>query len=246
MMNPVPYIEYNDIISEKDYKYFIKGLENDVISWDIIQKSRKDDNFITYAEQEIALAKKKAQSFTKADDLGIVYGSNCCLNLRHLENIPAFYNPPNARGEDTFFVFSLKKKDAKFVRIPTYHFHDCFLQYTKLMRDIYPKTLRKTSLDSNFIEQRFLKTSVGWIKYKPLYYYIIDREHYKEIMKEAKDCLKSSIPKINTAFETCDFSCLLKELTEYDKNVKKHYLEYVRATEIWDKLKFDVRDAGDK
>ena len=70
--------------------------------------------------------------------------------------------------------------------------------------------------------------------------------NYKKIINEAKNNLKNSIPKMNTAFETCDFSCLLKELEEYDKNVKKHYNEYIRATEIWDKLKIDVRDAGDK
>lgn len=244
MMNPVPYIEYNDEVTEEDYKAFIDGLENEVISWDVIQKNRKDDTCISYADIDIALTKKSAEVVEDIGTKNFVLGSGICLNLRHLEKIPAFYNPPKARGEDTFFSCALREKDAKVLRIPTYHFHDSFLKYTGLMKEKFPKVLRRIALDDSGIEQRFLKTTIGWTKYKPLYHYIIDRENYKDIIKTAKTNLKNSIPKINTAFETCDFSCLIKELEEYDKNVKKHYNEYVRVTEIWDKLKIDVRNAG--
>lgn len=246
MMNPVPYIEYNDKVMEDDYKAFINGLENEVINWDIIQKYRKEDNCISYAEPDIALGKKKAEVVEDVGRTNFVLGSGISLNLRHLENIPAFYNPPKARGEDTFFSCALREKNAKVLRIPTYHFHDCFLKYIGLMREKYPKALRKAALDESGVEQRFLKTTIGWTKYKPLYYYITDNYNYKKIIREAKENLEKSIPKINTSFETCDFSCLLEELTEYDKKVKKHYEEYMRATQIWDKFKFDVRDAGDK
>lgn len=246
MMNPVPYIEYNDEVTEEDYKAFIDGLENEVISWDVIQKRRKEDRTIAYADPEIVFGNKKPEVVEDVGVKNFVLGSGICLNLRHLDKIPAFYNPPKARGEDTFFSCSLKDKGAKVLRIPTYHFHDCFLKYTGLMKEKYPKILRKIALDDSGIEQRFLKTTIGWTKYKPLYHYIIDREDYKKIIKEAKNNLERSVDKINTAFETCDFSCLIKELEEYDKNVKKHYAEYVKATEIWDRLKFKIKEAGDK
>lgn len=246
MMSPVPYIEYNNDITENDYKTFIDALENEVISWDIIQKYRKDLSFMSYAEPDIALAKKPAEIVKDIGRTNFVLGSGICLNLRHLDKIPAFYNPPKARGEDTFFSCALREKNAKVLRISTYHFHDCFLKYTGLMREKYPKVLRKLVLDDSGIEQRFLKTTIGWTKYKPLYYYIVDNENYKNIIKQTKVNFEKSIPKINTAFETCDFSCLLSELTDYNKNVKKHYDEYVKATKIWDKFKFDVKDAGDK
>lgn len=40
--------------------------------------------------------------------------------MNHLDKIPAFYNPPEARGEDTFFSTLLD--DAKVLRVPVYHF----------------------------------------------------------------------------------------------------------------------------
>ena len=246
VMSPIPYIEYADDFGEEDYKRFIDGISNEAIYWDAVQESRKENSFLGYADPNDVLNDKTIKEISGGKKAPMILGSNLCLNLRHLDKIPAFYNPPKARGEDTFFSCALREKGAKVLRIPTYHFHDCFLKYTGLMREKFPKFLRKAALDDSGIEQRFLKTTIGWTKYKPLYHYIVDHDDYKKIIKTAKADLERSIPKINTEFETCDFSCLLDELTEYDKNVKKHYAEYVRVTEIWDKFKFDLRDAEEK
>ncbi len=242
-MNPLPYIEYNDIIKEEDYKKFIDGLENEVINWEKAQKTRKDNTNIEYAQRDIAEHTKPTEYLEEIGKKTFVLGSGICLNLRHLDKIPAFYNPPGARGEDTFFSCALGLKDAKVMRIPVYHFHDCFLKYTSLMKDKYPKTFRRIALDDNGIEQRFLKTTMGWTKYKPLLYYITERESYKQIIKDTRKNLEESIPKINTAFETCDFSCLIGELDEYDKNVKKHYQEFLRVTEVWNDLKYKIKES---
>ena len=110
------------------------------------------------------------------------------------------------------------------------------------MKERFPKTLRRIALDDNGIEQRFLKTTIGWTKYKPLLYYITEPENYKKIIADTKKNLEESIPKINTAFETCDFECLITELEDYDKNVKKHYKEFLKTTEIWDELKYKIRE----
>lgn len=242
MMNPVPYIQYDENIKEEDYKAFIDGLENEVVSWEKMQKLLKENRSFSYANKEIALSTDRAEVVKNVGQENFVLGSGICLNLNHISKIPAFYNPPGARGEDTFFSCSLAEKNAKVLRVPTYHFHDSFLKYTNLMRDVFPKTLRRISLDDNGIEQRFLKTTIGWIKYKPLYTYIVDRKNYNKIIKEARENLEKSIDKISTAFETCDFSCLLRELDDYDKNVKKHYKEYLETTEVWDRLKMKMKD----
>ena len=242
-MNPLPYIEYDENIKEEDYKKFIDGLENEVINWEKAQRTRKDNTNIEYAERDIAEHTKKCEYLDDVGKKSFVLGSGICLNLRHLDKIPAFYNPPGARGEDTFFSCALGLRDAKVLRIPIYHFHDCFLKYTSLMKEKYPKNFRRIALEDNGIEQRFLKTTIGWTKYKPLLYYITEQEDYKKIMKNTRINLEESIPKINTAFETCDFSCLLKELDEYNKNVKKHYQEFMRVTEVWDDLKYKIKDA---
>ena len=241
-MNPLPYIEYNDEIQEEDYKKFIDGLENEVINWDKAQAARLDNTSMSYAQRDIAHHKSKPYYIEDIGMKNFVLGSGICINLRHLDKIPAFYNPPGGRGEDTFFSCALGLKDAKVLRIPTYHFHDCFLKFTGLMKDKYPKVLRRIALDDNGIEQRFLKTTVGWTKYKPLLYYITENKDYKNIIDTTRKNLEDSIPKINTAFETCDFGCLLTELDDYDKNVKKHYKEFIRTTEVWDELKVKIHN----
>lgn len=245
-MNPLPYIEYDENIKEEDYKKFIDGLENEVMNWEKAQKMRSENTCMAYAERDIAEHTKKCEYLSDIGKTSFVLGSGICLNLRHLDKIPAFYNPPGARGEDTFFSCALGLKDAKVLRVPTYHFHDCFLKYTGLMKEKYPKVLRRIALDDNGIEQRFLKTTIGWTKYKPLLYYITENENYKKIIIDTKKNLEESIPKINTAFETCDFSCLLSELDDYDKNVKKHYKEYLRTTEVWDDLKYKIKEETKK
>lgn len=239
-MNPIPYIEYDENIQEEDYKKFIDGLENEVINWDKAQAARKDTSSMAYAERDIAEHTRKPEYLDEIGKKSFVLGSGICLNMRHLDKIPAFYNPPGARGEDTFFSCALAMKDAKVLRVPTYHFHDCFLKFTGLMKDKFPKVLRRIALDDTGIEQRFLKTTIGWTKYKPLLYFITENKDYKKIIAETKQNLEDSIPKINTAFETCDFGCLLTELEDYDKNVKKHYKEFLRATEVWDELKIKM------
>ena len=239
-MNPLPHIEYNDEITEEDYKKFIDGLENEVMNWEVAQKARSDSSNLSYAERDIAEHTKKPEYLENVGKTSFVLGSGICLNLTHLDKIPAFYNPPGARGQDTFFSCALALKNASVLRVPTYHFHDCFLKFTSLMKDKFPKVLRRIALDDNGIEQRFLKTTIGWTKYKPLLYYITENENYKKIIQNTKKNLEESVPKINTAFETCDFACLIKELEDYDKNVKKHYKEFLRTTEVWDDLKYKI------
>jgi len=242
MMSPVPYVQYDDNIKEEDYKAFIDALENEVISWEKMQKLLKENRSISYANKEIATGEVKPEVMKSIGVNDYVLGSGICLNLNHINKIPAFYNPPGARGEDTFFSCALGEKNAKVLRVPTYHFHDSFMKYTNLMKDNFPKVLRRISIDDNGIEQRFLKTTIGWIKYKPLFYYIIDRDNYRRIINDAKKNLAKSVDKMSTAFETCDFSCLTRELEDYDKKVKKHYDEYVRTNEIWDKLKIKLKE----
>ncbi len=239
-MSPIPYIEYNDKIQESDFKNYIDGVSNEAVSWEKIKgKLNEKNNGITFADKEIAIEGKAKQ----LKDMGTenwLLASGICINLKHLDKIPAFYNPPYARGEDTFFSTLLS--DAKVVQVPTYHFHDGFLKYTSIIKNKYPKKLEKTSVNDNSIEERFLKASIGWIKYKPLLIYITDRKNYRKIINEVRENLEKSIPKMNKVFSTCDFSCLLEELNNYDKNVKKHYNEYIRTNEVWNMFKGKLKE----
>lgn len=233
-ISPIPYIELGDIVKEEDFKNYIEAISNEVVNWEEIKQKMQNDNGITYAKREIADG-KGAYEQQKVGITKWVVGSTLCLNLRHINQIPAFYNPPMARGEDTFFSTLLG--EAKIIKVPLYHFHDGFLKYTEIMKGAKPKKLRKIKSEEANIETRFLKASKGWIKYKPLLMYITDKEKYKEKIKEVYTKLNMSIPKLNQLFNDDEFDCLIDELKKYDKNVKKHYEEYLKTNEIWNILK---------
>lgn len=78
-----------------------------------------------------------------------------CINLTHIDKIPAFYNPPFARGEDTFFCTLLT--EAKVVKVPTYYFHDSFLKYTGILKGKFPKRFKKIPLDDDALRRKIFK-----------------------------------------------------------------------------------------
>ena len=233
-ISPIPYVELNSDIDEEKFKCYIEALGNDIISWDSIKEKFIEANGITYADENIANGNGSYE--IKQDGAGKwVSGSTLCLNLKHIQKIPAFYNPEGARGEDTFF--STRLVDSKVIKVPVYHFHDGFLKYTNIARRKYPKVLRKIKSSEEQIEERFYKASRGWIKYKPLFEYITNNNNYKESIKNTYKKLEDSLPELNKLFNNSNFNILLRDLEEYDKNVKKHYDEYIQTNQIWNRLK---------
>jgi len=236
-ISPIPYIDFNEKFTEEDMKEFIEVISNDIISWESIREKMKNNNGVTYANME--LAKGNGAYEITSDGIGKwVAGSTLCLNLSDREKIPAFYNPPLARGEDTFFSTLLG--NSKIVRIPVYHFHDGFLKYTEIMDGEFPKSLRKINVKEQNIKSRFLKATLGWIKYKPLLLYIKDRENYRKEINSMVKKLQEIVPKLNDIFNDNCFSVLLEELEKYDKNVEQHYKDYIRTNEIWNNLKLKI------
>ena len=233
-ISPIPYVELNEEVDEQLFRDYIEAISNDIISWDSIRTKFVKDNGITYADPQLASG-KEAYEIKKQNGGKWVAGSTLCLNLKHISKIPAFYNPEGARGEDTFFSTLLD--EAKVIKVPVYHFHDGFLKYTSILRKKYPKNLRKIKIEDEQIAKRFVQASRGWIKYKPLFQYITDRENYKTKMAEIHKKLEVGIPEINKLFEGEDCNILMDDLNKYDKNVKKHYMEYLKTNEIWNKLK---------
>ena len=233
-ISPIPYIDFNEKFTEEDLKEFIEVISNDIISWESIREKMKNNNGVTYANKEIANGNGAYE--IKSDGIGKwVAGSTLCLNLNNRDKIPAFYNPPLARGEDTFFSTLLG--NSKIFRIPVYHFHDGFLKYTEIMSGVYPKCFRKIIIKEERIKSRFLKATIGWIKYKPLLLYIKDKEKYRSEIDDMVEKLQIIVPKLNTIFNDNCFTALLEELEKYDRNVEKHYNDYKRTNEIWNQLK---------
>lgn len=233
-ISPIPYVELGKDVNQENFKDYIEALGNDIISWDSIKEKFKKNNGITYASSTISNGEGKYE--VESDGVGKwVSGSTLCLNFKQLDKIPAFYNPEGARGEDTFFSTMLN--DSKVIKVPVYHFHDGFLKYTNITRRKYPKNLRKIKFSEEQILQRFLNASRGWIKYKPLFEYITNKKGYEEKIKETFEKLKNGIPEVNKLFGVDEFDILFEDLETYHKNVKKHYNEYLKTNEIWNKIK---------
>ena len=233
---PIPYIETDDELTEKDLSDFISSVGNEAVNWQSVKECFEKDDGVTYADKAIASGKGAFEILEEGNEKKWVAGSTLCLDMRKIDKIPAFYNPPGARGEDTFFSVNLT--NTKVMRIPVYHFHDGFLQYQEIMKGHYPKKLKLIqATEDNNVEQRFLKVTTGWIKYKPLLMYIQNRENYRKLMDENKKKLNSSIKKVASKFEHGGFKKLPSILAEYDERVEDHYKEFLKTNEIWNDLK---------
>lgn len=237
-ISPIPYLELNEEIDESIFKKYIQAISNEIIEWDNIKKIMIDNNGVTYANEEI-INNGKIKEIQMTNGGKWVAGSTLCINLRHLDKIPAFYNPPEARGEDTFFSMSLQ--DSKVIRVPVYHFHDGFLKYTSIMEEKYPKKLRRIQRKEEMVGSRFLKASLGWLKYKPLLLYIKDKKTYKQEINNIRQNLQESVPTMIKLCNDNGFYQLLDVLDEYDKNVQKHYKEFIEANEVWNKIKQNLK-----
>ena len=237
-ISPIPYLELNEEIDEIIFKKYIEAISNEIIEWDNIKKIMRENNGVTYADEEI-INNGKTKEIQITNGGKWVAGSTLCINLRHLDKIPAFYNPPEARGEDTFFSMSLQ--NSKVIRVPVYHFHDGFLKYTSIMEEKYPKKLRRIQRKEEMVGTRFLKASLGWLRYKPLLLYIKDKKGYKQEISNIRQNLQESVPVIIKLYNEEGFNKLFDVLDEYDKNVQKHYKEFIEANEVWNKIKQNLK-----
>ena len=233
-ISPIPYMNCSDEIEESNIADFIEALSNELVSYQSIKRKFDQNKGVTYANKDV-VEEKKAIELKNDDGKKFVAGSTLCLNLKHIDKIPAFYNPPLARGEDTFFSMNLD--EAKVIKVPVYHFHDGFLKYKSIMHGNYPKEFKLIKASDRTIEKRFFKACQGWIKYKPLFMYLSYKENYEQKIQIVKKKLKRSIKKIDYLFDNSNFEKLIQQLDEYDKKVEEHSKEFIKVNEIWEKLK---------
>lgn len=232
-ISPIPYMNFENEENEQAINHFIKAISNEIVTWESIKEKYEKSNGVTFAENSILNG--EPYELLNEDGNKFVAGSTLCINLNHIENIPAFYNPVNARGEDTFF--SLNLAEAKVMKVPVYHFHDGFLKYKQIMSNKFPKTLRLIRHSEDTVEKRFYKACLGWIKYKPLLVYILEKDKYRDIINDVYNRLEKSIPKINSLYPNYDFRQITEALKTYDQNVENDYNSYIEVNNIWNELK---------
>lgn len=231
-ISPIPYMEFNNILTEADFRSFIEVISNDIVNWDTL-KSVMLNGGVTYADTKI-LTSDKAIEVQETNHAKFISGANLCINLTDPCRIFPFYNPPGARGEDTFLSTCLSER--KVLRVPCYTFHDGFSTYNHLLEGVLPIRLKFIKADSEQIITRFYKACIGWIRYKPLLLYITQPDRYEEIIQEMREQLTVTLPKICAYFGQPDFMKVLSELEKYNKNVKKHYGEFRETQRIWARI----------
>lgn len=231
-ISPIPYMEFNDIMTEGDFRTFIEAISNDIINWDTL-KTVMTNGGVTYADTKI-LTSDEATEVQEINHAKFISGANLCINLTDPRRIFPFYNPPLARGEDTFLSTCLSER--KVLRVPCYTFHDGFSTYNHLLEGVLPIRLKFIKADTEQITTRFYKACMGWIRYKPLLLYITQPDCYEEKIKEMREQLKETLPRICEYFAQPDFINVIAELEKYHKNVKKHYREFLETKLIWAKI----------
>jgi len=231
-ISPIPYVEFNDTLTEADFRSFIEAISNDIVNWGKV-KAVMEDGGVTYADTKI-LTSDKTVEVPEINHAKFISGANLCLNLTDPRRVFPFYNPPGARGEDTFLSTLLSER--KVLKVPCYTFHDGFSTYNHLLEGVLPIKLKFIKADSEQIITRFYKACIGWIRYKPLLMYITHPDQYDEIIKKMREDLEKELPKICEYFGNDDFGNVLNELEEYNKNVKKHYEEFLDTQRIWAKI----------
>jgi hypothetical protein len=232
-ISPIPFILFNEVLTENDFRLFIEAISNEVVSWEAIKNNIIRNKGITYANPDI-INKSIVEEIVEINRMKVVSGANLCFNLNHIKDLPPFYNPPGARGEDTFISTSLSK--MKVLKVPCYTFHDGFLNYKYILNGILPATLNAVDSSSAIIVKRFVNAAIGWIRYKPLMVYITQPGHYDYIIKEVQEKLEYAIPKLCRYFNNEQFNQIRYELAHYHNNVKRHFAAFQYTKIAWEKL----------
>jgi hypothetical protein len=230
-ISPIPNILFNDVLTEDDFRVFVEAISNDVINWTSI-KSLMENGSITYADSSVIAS--AAAVVPQEGRAKFITGSNLCLNLRKLTEVSPFYNPPSARGEDTFLSTCLADKTV--LRVPCYTFHDGFSVYTSMLRGVLPQKLKHITASSKHVAERFYRTCTGWARYKPLLLYITRPGEFAEQIAQTRRNLERTLPKLSEFFNNPKFMKIAAEFDKYAANVEPHFAAFEETRAIWQKL----------
>lgn len=231
-ISPIPQLEFNKKLSEEDFQIFIEAISNDIITWASI-KEKMADGGVTYAAPE---SKESGLDIwiKNVGGMKFISGANLAIRLKDKKKVFPFYNPPGARGEDTFLSTCIDS--CQVLKVGCYTFHDAFSSYDQLLNGVLPKTLKVIDGKKPSVVKRFQQAAVGWIRYKPLLVYITQPEQYEQQMLEVEYALLCIVPKLCQYFENNDFQMILKEFYRYRKYVADHFADFENTKKAWVKI----------
>lgn len=231
-ISPIPQMDFNETFTEDDFRIFISAISNDIITWDSIRK-KMEDGGVSFADLDI-MENWEVKVVKERGGMKFISGANLGFNLKNPDKLFPFYNPPGARGEDTFLSTCIGECNIR--KVPCYTFHDSYSAYQRLLLGVLPNQFKAMTTRSSAVYKRFLKASIGWIRYKPLLLYITQRDKYEAEISEIRKSLNLVVPKICAYFGNEDFMSLLKELDYYHSHVEQHYQDFEHTKCAWLKI----------
>lgn len=231
-ISPIPQINFNKKFTEDDFRIFIETISNDIIMWDSVKEKMKDGG-VSFAELD-KIENRRIEEVKQANGMKFISGANLGFNLKNPGKIFPFYNPPNARGEDTFLSTCIGECTIR--KVPCYTFHDAYSAYPSLLSGVLPNKFKVMNASAATIYKRFLKASIGWVRYKPLLLFITRRTQYAIEIAKMRESLNLVIPKICDYFGNDDFRVVIKELDFYDAHVREHFQEFENTKRAWIKI----------
>ncbi|MCL2767958.1 MAG: hypothetical protein FWE49_04465 [Synergistaceae bacterium] len=232
-ISPIPHIDFGDTITESDFRLFIEAVSNDILEWNKIRRLM-DDGGVTYADPQVFI-EDTVKEVEEINGAKFISGSNLGINLMDTSRVKPFFNPPKARGEDTFLSTCLT--DHKVLRIPCYTFHDAFSVYNDLLDGVLPLQLKRADANTKKIVSRFYKACIGWVRYKPLYLYITRPENFAEETDNIVKKLSAAVPKLCKYFNDPCFQRIIVEFDKYCHFVKSHHQLFLENQRIWKHLR---------
>ena len=232
-ISTIPCFRFDSEAQQTAFRELIEAVSNDAVNWTSVKKLMRTRG-VTYADTDVLLHHTVTTlSASSADGMPIT-GSNLGLNLTRPERTKPFFNPPKARGEDTFFGLMMRDHTVK--RIPVYTFHDGFMKYYDLLNGVLPIHLSPVDENAPKSRLRFYRACLGWLRYKPLYLYLKDPASYKEKEKETEQHLHKAVPVLTEYFQTLPFNRLLPEFRHYAHRVQKDADTFHAIQDDWAQL----------
>jgi hypothetical protein len=163
-----------------------------------------------------------------------IYAGNMGINLNSIRNgnVPLFYTPPSARGEDT--IFALQLEDLVVREVPAYIFHDPFDMYPNISEGEIPDRLENIGVNSG-TKKRFSLALIGWLKYAPILIAMTSKSTH-----ERNDRISEMLGKIGEPTEQlakildCPQLSTCKDvLKKYSDNLESHMNELRSVQENW-------------
>lgn len=99
-ISPIPCLEFNDTMTEEDFRPFIEAISNDILNWDNVMRVMKNGG-VTYTDANI-LASDYALKVKETNHAKFISGANLGIKLTDPCRVFPFYNPQELEERTLF------------------------------------------------------------------------------------------------------------------------------------------------